>query len=275
MKKLKKAKIFALFIITLFSINLYSQDIALVNKIVGNGDAANYYIGHFPVLGSDGLDIHWYGGIRFGDGINNDIMHIRNGRVGIGTYQPTSPLSIGDNHGVKLSIGNLAWANPSIIETGYTEQTGDFTDLKVASYGSSSGIVRILQNGNVGIGTTNPTSKLTVAGNIHAQEVKVTMNAGQVPDYVFANDYKLKSLQEVEEYIKQNSHLPEIPSAGEIENSGLMLAEMNLILLKKIEELTLYMIEFKKENEQIKKENDLFKKNQIDLEKRIKNLENK
>jgi hypothetical protein len=251
MKKLKKAKIFALFIITLFSINLYSQDIALVNKIVGNGDAANYYIGHFPVLGSDGLDIHWYGGIRFGDGINNDIMHIRNGRVGIGTYQPTSPLSIGDNHGVKLSIGNLAWANPSIIETGYTEQTGDFTDLKVASYGSSSGIVRILQNGNVGIGTTNPDSKLTVAGNIHAQEVKVTINAG-VPDYVFANDYKLKSLQEVENYIKQNSHLPEIPSAPEIEKNGLMLAEMNLMLLKKIEEMTLYMIEMKKEIELLK-----------------------
>ncbi|WP_394773474.1 hypothetical protein [Flavobacterium sp.] len=55
------------------------------------------------------------------------------------------------------------------------------------------------------------------------QELKVTVNAG-VPDYVFANDYKLKSLQEVEEYIKQNSHLPEIPSAKEIEKNGLMLA---------------------------------------------------
>ncbi|WP_394773470.1 hypothetical protein [Flavobacterium sp.] len=103
------------------------------------------------------------------------------------------------------------------------------------------------EGGNVGIGTTNPDSKLTIAGNIHAREVKVTLNAGViVPDYVFANDYKLKSLQEVEEYIKQNSHLPEIPSAKEIEKNGLMLAEMNLNLLKKIEELTLHAIEQQK-----------------------------
>ncbi|OXB21269.1 hypothetical protein B0A71_05135 [Flavobacterium tructae] len=111
----------------------------------------------------------------------------------------------------------------------------------------------ILANGNVGVGTLVPDSKLTVAGNIHAQEVKVTVNAGAVPDYVFANDYKLKSLEEVESYIKKNSHLPEIPSAKEIEKNGLMLAEMNLNLLKKMEEMTLYMIE---QNKRIEKQNE-------------------
>ncbi|OMQ12526.1 tail fiber protein [[Flexibacter] sp. ATCC 35103] len=165
--------------------------------------------------------------------------------------------SVGNNHGVKLSVGNSLWISTSIIETGYTDAIGDFTDLKVASYRDSYGFIRILKNGNVGIGATNPDSKLTVAGKIHAQEVKVTLSAGTaVPDYVFAKDYKLKSLNEVEEYIKQNSHLPEIPSAQEIEKNGLMLADMNMSLLKKIEEMTLYMIEQGKEIKNLKKENE-------------------
>ena len=181
-------------------------------------------------------------------GLNKQVLAINNdGNIGINTTQPTSLFSIGNNHGIKLSIGNSLWANTSLIETGYSSETGDFTDLKVASYGNSNGLIRILQNGNVGIGATHPDSRLTVAGNIHAQEVKVTINAGLVPDYVFANDYKLKSLKEVEDYIKQNSHLPEIPSATEIEKNGLMLAEMNLTLLKKMEEMTLYMIEQNKQ----------------------------
>ncbi|BFM42783.1 hypothetical protein CFS9_14240 [Flavobacterium sp. CFS9] len=114
-------------------------------------------------------------------------------------------------------------------------------------------VMTLVGNGRVGIGTTSPDSELTVAGKVHAQEVKVTVNAGTVPDYVFANDYKLKSLEEVERYIKQNSHLPEIPSAKEIEKNGLMLAEMNLSLLKKMEEMTLYMIE---QNKKIEKQNE-------------------
>jgi hypothetical protein len=132
----------------------------------------------------------------------------------------------------------------------------------------------LIMANNVGIGTLSPDEKLTVKGKIHTQEVRVDM-AGPlaVPDYVFSNSYNLKSLQEVEEYIKQNSHLPEIPSAKEIEKNGLMLAEMNMSLLKKIEELTLYMIEMKKESEKIISENMTMKKNQIALEERIEKIE--
>ena len=103
--------------------------------------------------------------------------------------------------------------------------------------------VRILGNGNVGIGTLSPDEKLTVKGKIHTQEVRVDLTGSLVPDYVFKNDYKLRTLEEVDNYVKEHSHLPEIPSAKEIEKNGLMLAEMNMNLLKKIEELTLYVIE--------------------------------
>jgi len=135
--------------------------------------------------------------------------------------------------------------------------------------------------GNVGIGTENPDAKLAVNGTIHSKEVKVDLNV-PAPDYVFAKDYNLRSLKEVENYVNQNSHLPEIPSAKDFEKDGIQLAEMNMALLKKIEELTLYMIEMKKENIEIKKQNEaiknentLMKRNQIDLEKRIIKIERK
>ncbi|MNT23552.1 hypothetical protein D3C72_1589730 [compost metagenome] len=114
--------------------------------------------------------------------------------------------------------------------------------------------------GDVGIGTENPDAKLAVNGIIHSKEVKVDLNV-PAPDYVFANDYKLRSLQEVENYVKQNSHLPEIPSAKEFGKNGIQLAEMNMALLKKVEELTLYIIQIEK--------------NQKELEKRLTKVETK
>jgi hypothetical protein len=103
----------------------------------------------------------------------------------------------------------------------------------------------VQQGGNVGIGVINPQSKLAVNGQIRANEVKVLSNI-DVPDYVFENGYKLLSLKEVESYIGENKHLPEIPSAKEISNNGIDLGEMNMKLLKKVEELTLYQIELLK-----------------------------
>lgn len=117
--------------------------------------------------------------------------------------------------------------------------------------GPSGDRFRVLEDGNVGIGTTTPDAKLTVKGNIHAEEVKVDLSVPG-PDYVFKGDYELKSLEEVQNYIKENGHLPNIPSAMEMEANGVELGIMNMKLLEKIEELTLYVIELKKENEEIR-----------------------
>ncbi|MGQ7855244.1 hypothetical protein ACUN24_13500 [Pedobacter sp. WC2501] len=100
--------------------------------------------------------------------------------------------------------------------------------------------------GNVGIGTASPKEKLSVNGKIRAIEVKV--EATNWPDYVFEKGYKVGKLESLEDYIKVNKHLPETPSAKEVAANGIELGEMNKLLLKKIEELTLYVIELKKES---------------------------
>lgn len=97
------------------------------------------------------------------------------------------------------------------------------------------------------IGTTKATSGflLSVGGSVRAEEIEVSLTTTW-PDYVFSEDYELKPLSEVELYIKENSHLPNVPSDEEVSENGINLGEMDAILLQKIEELTLYVIELEK-----------------------------
>lgn len=114
--------------------------------------------------------------------------------------------------------------------------------------------VGMFLDGKLGVGTNNPDERLTVRGKIHAEEVKVDLD---VPaDYVFEKyytgeselkeDYEMPTLEQVEEFTEENHHLPGVPSAQEIQENGLKLGEMNNLLLQKVEELTLYIIEQEK-----------------------------
>ena len=129
----------------------------------------------------------------------------------------------------------------------------------------STPVLTLLRGGNVGIGTTAPDAKLAVKGTVHAQEVKVDL-AVPGPDYVFSSDYKLLSLEEIKTYIDKNKHLPEVPSAKEMDANGVQLGEMNMLLLKKIEELTLHVID---QNKKLDAQSKLL----VEQNKRIDKLE--
>lgn len=130
------------------------------------------------------------------------------------------------------------------VESGWNGQL----ILGNAGYEGNGGRI-VVPGGKVGIGTSSPDEKLTVKGKIHAQEIKIDLLSPITPDYVFEKSYSLPDLKSVERYIKEHKHLPEIPSAKEMEANGVQLLEMNMLLLKKIEELTLYVIDLKSENE--------------------------
>ncbi len=133
----------------------------------------------------------------------------------------------------------------------------------------------VLSTGNVGIGTLTPDAKLAVKGKIHAEEVKVDLSVPG-PDYVFKEDYDLKSLEEVQTYIKEHGHLPNIPSAKEMEANGIQLGEMNMKLLEKVEELMLYTLEQEKKIQNLKVQNSKIeqeKRKMVELESRLQKIE--
>lgn len=187
----------------------------------------------------------------------------KDGRVGIGISNPAEPLDVNGNIRANRMVkidGHGSVASLQIMDN------SDTGALDVLLRGDAG--VSYIKSGNVGIGTTTPDAKLTVKGQIHTQEVKVDLNGAVAPDFVFKEDYALKSLKEVQGYINEHGHLPNIPSATEMEENGFLLKEMNLKLLEKIEELTLYTLQQQKELENQKKKNQ-------ELEERLLKLENK
>lgn len=175
------------------------------------------------------------------------------GNVGIGTTTPSERLQVSGrvlaNYlASKGNIGIGSDVDARIYMQNTTPQTGKNWNLISETDGSFQlGIYginpfqTIASNGNVGIGTTTPDAKLAVKGTIHTQEVKVDMNGWA--DYVFNPTYKMLPLDQVKAYISSNHHLPEMPSETEVKLKGVNIGEMLKLQTKKIEELTLYLLQ--------------------------------
>jgi hypothetical protein len=251
-----------------------SNDRALIIKDSRAGNNWNYIEWQFDngtrdwVMGRRGTFGYftlWRAGI-------NEVLTVDNsGNLGIGTTVPQARLEIrssGSQAELKvrhqneletlwgLSIKQLENLSGMISCGGRDLQIESGWDKSLilgnAFYNNSGGKV-LIPGGNVGIGTSSPDAKLTVKGKIHAEEVRVDLNVPG-PDYVFEKEYNLLSLTDLEEYINLYKHLPEVPSAKEMEEHGLNLKEMNLLLLKKVEELTLHLIEANKSIMQLQQE---------------------
>lgn len=198
------------------------------------------------------------------NGTIQEVMRLdKDGKLGIGTTSPRSTLDVFGNTGLTISDeqGSEFWSE-QVVGAGDLH----FYDNAVSGIGNEVKVTFQNGTGNVGIGTVNPQSKLAVEGQIRATEVKILADIN-VPDYVFEPDYELRTLKETKEYITENKHLPEIPSASKIEENGIDLGDMNMRLLKKIEELTLYQIELMEQLEQQNAELQHVKKELQELKK--------
>lgn len=271
---LKKIKA-TLFATTLFCCS-YAQNLPLTaghsNPLTGDlyftGNRtiywdSDYYISTAPSTGNQVFNAlsHIFNGTITGKTANFS------GSTGTSSYSPQEDLlHVGGNElggingyaGLKLGGlgGNRYYTFVRAVKTnGYGNFWNTALTFGVTRTNTEATIdeaMRITSDGNVAIGTTDPKGyKLAIAGKVRASEVKV--EALPWPDFVFDNEYQLPALKTIEKFIKVNKHLPEIPSAKQVEEEGMELGKMNALLLKKIEELTLYLIQQNKRIEELEK----------------------
>jgi hypothetical protein len=145
----------------------------------------------------------------------------------------------------------------------HSAETGFAVPFKV-EFGAPSNSLMINSNGNIGIGAISGDHKLAVAGGIISEEVIIKLQSNW-PDYVFTEEYDLPSLDDVESHIENHGHLKGIPAADEIEEGGINIADVQIKLLEKIEELTLYVIDQDKKINRLTKDLAELKKNGGDM----------
>lgn len=243
---------------------------AVGNTGLGTDDPAGYR------LNVNG-DINFSGNIlKNGQPVLGAIWNIDNtginyiGNVGIGISNPVEALQLGDRMVIHTSMPNKMigynchWGNSSLryekllndeSSALFFSESGDIL-LKTSPSGAANSwldwndVMSIRNDGHIAIGC-NPENNFLLAVNGAIRCKKVKVEATSWCDFVFTDDYKLRSLNEVQNFIEANKHLPDIPSAAEIEQNGIDLAELVKLQMLKIEELTLYLIQLSKENEKL------------------------
>ncbi|MBO7606384.1 MAG: hypothetical protein J6T28_02035 [Paludibacteraceae bacterium] len=166
----------------------------------------------------------------------------------------------GNTHTCGLSVGGFSGAtNLDIIQDGFKIR------LKTtASYGSQGRIspIEYTAQSHTFNGPIVCNDELNVvevnSKSIRTEDITVDMN--NAADYVFDENYNLRSLSDVESFVKENKHLPGVPSAAEMAEKGMSVSQMSNLLLEKVEELTLHMIELEKENKMLRSRVDMLEK---------------
>ncbi|RYY67958.1 MAG: hypothetical protein EOO13_13585 [Chitinophagaceae bacterium] len=222
---------------------------------------------HIPTGNDADLTNTANGYVMLGAGTTTSLLLDNNEIMVRSNYTTPGTLSI-QNDGGEVAIGARTSINKggeALVMNGNNPQMSWYQNNVFKSFinqsnegmyiGVNAGNLRLDATGQIAIGGVIPAAsgyKLTVTGKVICEELKVKLS-GAWPDYVFANDYKLASLPEVEKFIAANKHLPNIPTAEEIEKNGMEVGDMQKKMMEKIEELTLYIIDLQKQLNEVKK----------------------
>lgn len=218
-----------------------------------------------PYSTGNGIVSSYTGSLKFQTNYRSDRMLIdANGNVGIGTTNPQNKFVVSNGvAGIEINPNATISSATGAYFASYNRSTSAYADI-IFDQGGAYTVLKA--GGNVGIGTTDTKGyMLAVNGGAIATSMTVKLQTAW-PDYVFKKDHPLPSLTEIKSFIEQNQHLPEMPTETEVAKNGINLGEMNKLLTKKIEELTLYLIE--KDNTEKQQQEKI-----ASQEKRISKLE--